>query len=179
MTQCCCYCSVPKSCLTLWNPTDCSTPGFPVLHCLLELVQTHVHWASDAIQPSDRLKPSSPYTFNSDKYTSWVLTEPLLTLQTWTFIYLAVKWGTGINWPLSLLNVIRAVLHFNSGCQYSAWQYFCVAIWNLKIRSKYLVFCEHPIKTFSHKRDKSEAIFWRVCSSFPWGTNYAGKMSVV
>ena len=29
---------------------DCSTPGFPVLHHLLELAQTHVHWISDAIQ---------------------------------------------------------------------------------------------------------------------------------
>ena len=31
---------------------DCSTPGSPVLHHLLELVQTHLHWAGDAIQPS-------------------------------------------------------------------------------------------------------------------------------
>ena len=31
---------------------DCSTRGFPVFHYLLELAQTHVHWASDAIQPS-------------------------------------------------------------------------------------------------------------------------------
>ena len=34
---------------------DCSTPGFPVLHPLLELVQTHVHWVGDAIQPSHPL----------------------------------------------------------------------------------------------------------------------------
>ena len=38
--------------LTLCNPMDCSTPGFPVDHQLLELIQTHVHWVSDAIQPS-------------------------------------------------------------------------------------------------------------------------------
>ena len=31
---------------------DCSTPGFPVYHQLLELAQTHVHWVGDAIQPS-------------------------------------------------------------------------------------------------------------------------------
>ena len=31
---CCCCCSVAKSCLTLCNPMDCSTPGFPVLHYL-------------------------------------------------------------------------------------------------------------------------------------------------
>ena len=30
---------------------DCSRPGFPVFHYLLEFAQTHVHWVSDAIQP--------------------------------------------------------------------------------------------------------------------------------
>ena len=36
---------------------DCSTPGFPVHHCLLEFAQTHVHWIGDAIQPSHPLLP--------------------------------------------------------------------------------------------------------------------------
>ena len=40
---CCCCCSVTKSCLTLCDPMDCSTPGFLVLHYLLEIAQTHVH----------------------------------------------------------------------------------------------------------------------------------------
>ena len=40
------------SCLTLCNPMYYSMPGFPVLHYLLEFAQTHVHWVSDAIQPS-------------------------------------------------------------------------------------------------------------------------------
>ena len=51
-------CSVAQLCLTLCDPKDCSTPGFPVLHHLLKLAQTHVHWVSDAIQPSHPL--SSP-----------------------------------------------------------------------------------------------------------------------
>ena len=34
---------VTKSCLTLCDPRDCSTPGFPVLHHLQEFAQTHVH----------------------------------------------------------------------------------------------------------------------------------------
>ena len=52
----CCYCySVAKLCQTLCNPKDCSTPGFPVL--LLEFAQTHIHWVSDAIQPSHSLSP--------------------------------------------------------------------------------------------------------------------------
>ena len=52
-------CSVAQSCPTLFNPMDCSTPGFPVLHHLLEFAQTHV---SDAIQPSRPLSaPSSAF----------------------------------------------------------------------------------------------------------------------
>ena len=37
---------------------DCSTPGFPVLLYLPEFAQTHVHWISDAIQPSHSLLPA-------------------------------------------------------------------------------------------------------------------------
>ena len=42
-------CSVTQSHPTLCNPMECSTPGFPALHHLLEFVQTHVHWVSDVI----------------------------------------------------------------------------------------------------------------------------------
>ena len=54
--------SVPQSCFFFFpscptfflsksscDPMDCSTPGFPVHHQLLELAQTHVHWVGDAI----------------------------------------------------------------------------------------------------------------------------------
>ena len=41
-----------QSCLTLCDPMDCSMPGFPILHHLRELAQTHVHWVDDVIQPS-------------------------------------------------------------------------------------------------------------------------------
>ena len=51
----CCCCSVTKSCPTLCDPMDCSMPGLPVLLYLPELAQTHVHWVSDAIQPSNLL----------------------------------------------------------------------------------------------------------------------------
>ena len=51
--------SVTQSCLTLCDPMNCSTPGLPVHHQLLEFTQTHIHWVGDAIQPSHPL--SSPY----------------------------------------------------------------------------------------------------------------------
>ena len=47
--------SVLNSCATLCNPMDCSMPGFPVLHYLLEFVETHVHSVSDIIKPSHPL----------------------------------------------------------------------------------------------------------------------------
>ena len=63
--MCCYYCSDTQSCLTLCDPMDCSTPGFPVLHQLPELAQTCVHQVSDAIQPSHSLSSSPcPPTFN-------------------------------------------------------------------------------------------------------------------
>ena len=53
-------CSVAQLCLTLCDFTDCSTPGFPVFHQLLELTQTHVHRIGDAIQPSHLCHPLLP-----------------------------------------------------------------------------------------------------------------------
>ena len=43
---------------------DCSSPGLPAFHCLQEFSQTHVHWVSDAIQPSCPLLPPSPPALN-------------------------------------------------------------------------------------------------------------------
>ena len=51
---------VAKSYLTPCDPTDCSIPGFPVLHHLLEFAQAHVHLVSDAIRPSYPLSSPSP-----------------------------------------------------------------------------------------------------------------------
>ena len=44
--------SVTQSCLTLCDPMNPSTPGFPVHHQLPEFTQTNVHLVSEAIQPS-------------------------------------------------------------------------------------------------------------------------------
>ena len=46
------FCLVTQSCLTLFDPMDCSMPGFPVLHHLPELTQTHVH---ESVMPSNHL----------------------------------------------------------------------------------------------------------------------------
>ena len=60
--------SVTKSCLTLCDPMDCSMPGCPVHHQLLELAQIHFHRISDAIQPSHPLYSPSPPAFNLSQH---------------------------------------------------------------------------------------------------------------
>ena len=63
----CCW-SVAQSCPALCNPMDCSMPGFPVLHHLLELAQTNVHRLGDVIQPSHPLLSASPPAFNLSQH---------------------------------------------------------------------------------------------------------------
>ena len=62
------FSSVAQSCPTLWDPMDCSVPGLPVHHWLLEFFQTHVHGVGDAIQPSHPLLSSSPPAFNLSQH---------------------------------------------------------------------------------------------------------------
>ena len=59
----------------LCNPMDCSTLGLPVHHQDPEFTQTHVHWVSDAIQPSHPLLSPSPPAFSLSQHQSlfkWV-----------------------------------------------------------------------------------------------------------
>ena len=47
---------------------NCSMPGLPVYHQLPEFTQTHVHWVSDAIQPSHPLLTPSPPVLNLSQH---------------------------------------------------------------------------------------------------------------
>ena len=62
------FSSVAQSCPTLYDPMDCSTPGFPVHRQLPEFAQTHVHLVNDAIQPSHPLLSPSPPAFNLSQH---------------------------------------------------------------------------------------------------------------
>ena len=66
---------------------DCSMPGFPVHHQLLELGQTHVHWVSDAIQPF------RPLSFPSPAFNLSLLVFPVVMYgcESWT-IKKAERW---------------------------------------------------------------------------------------
>ena len=65
--HCCCF-WVTQSRLTFYDSMDCSTPGLPVRHHLLELAQIHVHWVGDAIQPSPPLLSPSVPAFNLSQH---------------------------------------------------------------------------------------------------------------
>ena len=72
------FSSVAKSCPTLCDPMNRSTPGLPVLHQLPEFTQTHVHLVSDAIQPSHPLSSPSHPASNPSQHQSlfqWVITS--------------------------------------------------------------------------------------------------------
>ena len=69
------FTSVAQSCPTLCDPMNRSTPGLPVHHQLPEFTQTHIHWVSDAIQPSHPLSSPSPPAPNPSQHQSlfqWV-----------------------------------------------------------------------------------------------------------
>ena len=57
------FSSVAQSCLTLWDPMDCSK-----LPCPSPMAQTHVYRVGDAIQPSHPLLFSSPPAFNLSQH---------------------------------------------------------------------------------------------------------------
>ena len=62
------FSSVAKSCPTLCNPMNHSTPGLPVHHQLPEFTQTYAHRVGDAIQPSHPLSSPSPPAPNPSQH---------------------------------------------------------------------------------------------------------------
>jgi len=64
------FSSVAQLCPTLCDTMNCSMPGLPVHHHLLEFTQTHVHRVSDAIQPSHPLSSPSPPAPNPSQHQS-------------------------------------------------------------------------------------------------------------
>ena len=91
----CCYglISLVQSLSHVWpfaTPMDCSTPGFPVNHQLLELAQTHVHRVSDVNQPSHPLSSPSIPAFNLAQHQGlfkWVSSFFIRWPKYWSFSF--------------------------------------------------------------------------------------------
>ena len=74
-------CSVPLSCLTLCDTMDCSMPGFPVLHYLLEFAQTHIR-EGNLLNAGYQFKClSQPKTHRKTQSNVWVLCGPVKLTQ--------------------------------------------------------------------------------------------------
>ena len=69
------FSSVAQSCLTLCDPMNCSMPGLPVHHQLLEFTQTFVHQVGDAIQPSHSLSSAFPPSPNPSQHQSFPMSQ--------------------------------------------------------------------------------------------------------
>ena len=67
--------SVTQSCLSPWDPMDCSMPGLPVHHQLWQLAQTHVHQGGDAFQPSSSVVPFSSCLQSFPAWRSYPLSQ--------------------------------------------------------------------------------------------------------
>ena len=103
---------VSQSCPTLCNRMDCSTPGFPVHHQLLELAQTHVHQVGDAIQTSHPLSSPSPPALVHNPTLDFSWTLDLLLMFSSILLIHAHKFCLYTLWNISE-NFLSFVLFFN------------------------------------------------------------------
>ena len=102
---------------------DCSTSGFPVLHPLLEFVQTHIQWAGDTIQPSHPLSSPSPPALNLSQHQGifqWVSSScrvaKVLKLQYQSFRWIFRLISFGIDWIdlFAVLGTLKGLLQQRS-----------------------------------------------------------------
>ena len=115
-------CPIAMSCRLLCDPMDCSTPGFPVLHCLPEFAQTHVRWVGDAIHTLlslSNMHLSFPHVF------SWPDSSFLFSAE-----YYFIVW-------MYLSSFIHSPTEGHLG-------YFWRTFWQLRITGKY----DHPCASF-------------------------------
>ena len=123
--------SVAQSCLTLCDPTDCSTPGLH--HQLPVFTQTHVHWVGDAIQLSHhighlctwRVHHSLSYLFafsycsrGSQGKNTDVVCHSLLQ---WTFCQNSPPWPIHLGWPY----MVWLLVSLSWTRLWSMWLVFC------------------------------------------------------
>ena len=126
-----------------------STPGLPFYHQLPEFTQTHVHWVSDAIQPSHPLSSLSPLAPNPSQHQSFPMSQ-------------LFAWG-GQSTGVSAL----ASFFPKKSQGWSPSEYFVI----------YLVHWEIPrlqtISPFSFNKiylHSSYLLFWKHTSYFPYAT---------
>ena len=134
-------CSVANSCLTLCNPINCSTPGFPVLHYLPELAQTHVHWVSDAIQPSHPLSPPSLLVLNLFQHQG-LSSELALRIRWpkyWSISFsMSFQWIFRVDWRIHWVRIKWLTQSSKE------WGWMTIAVCSMKMLRETLAETTHP-----------------------------------
>ena len=139
---------------------DCSTPGFPVLHYLSEFAQTHVHWVSDAIQPSHPLSPPSPPALSPSQHQGlfqWVSSlhqvVKVLELQHQSFQWIFRVYFFRVDWfvLLAVQGTLKSLLQHHI----QKYQFFGAqpSLWSNSHNS----YCKH---IFDHDHAKTTRCPW-------------------
>ena len=134
------------NCVQLWDPMDRSTPGISVHHQLLEFTQTHVHWVSDAIQPSHPFSSAFPLAFNLSQHQGlcqWV-SSSIRWPNFWSIsfnispsneysglISFRMDWLDllAVQWALKSLLNTRGQKHQFFGTRFSLWSNSHIRMW--------------------------------------------------
>ena len=140
------FSSVVQSCPTLCGPTDCSTPGLPVLHQLPEFAQTHIHRVGDAIRPSHPLLSPSPPVPNPSQQQGlfqWVnfshevakVLEFQLQHQSFQWIFRLISFRMDWLYLLAVQGTLKSLLqHHNS----KASIFRCSAFFTVQLSHTYM-----------------------------------------
>ena len=96
------FSSVTQSFRTLCDSMNCSTPGLPVHHHLLEFAQTQVHRVGDAIQPSNPLSLASAFSL-SHSTSNGLLTLMSSSFSLQGFFYNTATYGILLTSDLVIL----------------------------------------------------------------------------
>ena len=141
------FSSVAQSCPTLCDPMDCSRPGLPVHHQLLEFTQTHVHWVGDAIQPSHPLSSPSPPAPNLSQHQclfKWVsslhqvakVLEFQLQYQSLQWIFRIISFRMEWLDPLVVQGTLKSLLQHHSSEASVLW---CSAYFIVQLLHPYMI----------------------------------------
>ena len=123
---------------------DCSTPGFPIHHQLTELIQTHVHWVSDAIQPFHPLLPPSPPAFNLSQHQG-LCPESVLHIRWWNYWSFSFRISPCNEYSgLTSFRIDRLDLLAVQGTLKSLWQHHSSKASILQCSAFFIVQLSHP-----------------------------------
>ena len=148
-------CSVANSCLTLCDPMDCSMPALPVLNYFPEFAQTHVHWVSDAIQPSHPLSSPSP-AFSLSQHQGlfhWVrsshqvanVLEFQLQHQSFQWIFRMISFRTDWFDLLAVQGTLKSLLQHHSSKASILW---CSAFFIVQLSHPYMTILRYKVQLF-------------------------------